>query len=104
MAEKKLKLIAQRIENSKVKCKCDFYGRGLALLLQSLEPIANAENAAVDPGVYRQWMIPTKCKCRLTDHLRISFGKCELNPKNIALWAKAKEEAARKDTEDNKQI
>jgi len=54
MAEKKLKLIAQRIENSKVKCKCDFYGRGLALLLQSLEPIANAENAAVDPGVYRQ--------------------------------------------------
>jgi len=26
----------------------------------------------------------TQCKCKATDHLRISYAKCPLNPKNIA--------------------
>jgi len=39
----------------------------------------------------------------MMDHLQISYKKCELNPKNIALWAKAAEdeEAARKEKEEN---
>jgi len=58
-AEKKIKLMAQRIENSKAKHKGDFYGRGLALCLQSSEPIANAVNAVVATLVWGQnWYLP----------------------------------------------
>jgi len=47
--------------------------------------------------------MPTQCRCGLSDHLQISYNKCELNPKNIALCAKAEEEkeTARKAMEEN---
>jgi len=51
MAEKKLKLMVQRVENSKAKHKGDFYGRGLVLCLKPLKPIANAEKAAISTGI-----------------------------------------------------
>jgi len=99
--------MVQRVENSKAKWKGDIYGRGLALCLQMAGQTANAAtatNADIASSVWGQQAIPTKCKCGLTDHIWISFWKCELNPKNIALWAKAAEEAAKKETEDNPQI
>jgi len=100
MAEKKLKLMAQHVENSKAICKGDFYGRGLALCSQTMEPMATAVNAMVATSIQRQILIPMKCKCGLSDHLRISFWKCKLNPKNIALQAKEAEEEAKKETEN----
>jgi len=50
-AEKKLKLMAQRVDNSVAKCKGDFYSRGLALQTKPLETIANREQAAISTGV-----------------------------------------------------
>jgi len=47
--------------------------------------------------IQAKWARPTKCKCGLSDHLRISYKLCELNPKNIALAieaAKAKAQVA----------
>jgi len=103
-AEKKMKLMVQRVENSEAKRKGDFYGRGLALQTKPSETIANGEPAAISTGIRGQRTIPTKCKCGQTDHLRISYWKCELNPKNIALQAKEEEEeAAKKNITENSQ-
>jgi len=60
-AEKKLKLMAQQVENSKAKWNGDFYGTGLALHLQSLELMATAVNAVVATSIQGQRLIPTKC-------------------------------------------
>jgi len=49
-------------------------------------------NEAAIPVWVGRCNIPTKCRCGMTDHLRITYGKCKLNPKNIA-QAKAEEEA-----------
>jgi len=94
-AEKKIKLKAQREDNMLAWNKGDFYGRGLALRSQTMmEDAANEPPAARVVGAKRT--TPTKCKCGLTDHSRISYGKCELNPKNIALREKAAAEEAEK--------
>ncbi len=110
-AEKKLKLMQQRVENSEAKRKGDYYGRGLALRSQVSQATVPAEtgnkaetgdaataNEAAIPVRVGRRNIPTKCRCGMSDHLRITYGKCELNPKNIAR-AKADEEA-RKAKED----
>ena len=82
-------------DNMLARNKGDFYGRGLALRSQTMmEDAANEPPAARVVGAKRT--TPTKCKCGLTDHSRISYGKCELNPKNIALREKAAAEEAGK--------
>jgi len=75
--------------------KGDFYGHGLALQSETM-----VENETNEPVCYHvgsgKRTTPTKCKCGLTDHLRISYRKCKLNPKNIALRAQAAVEEAEK--------
>ncbi len=95
------------------KQKGDFYGRGLALQSESLQDTARGETlqatdvpATSEPAEVRKRgkrATPTQCRCGLSDHLQISYNKCELNPKNIALRAKAEEEkeTARKAMEEN---
>jgi len=95
--EKKLK--AQRDENALAKHKGDFYGRGLALSLESKATgviVDASKNKLTTVHLVGKRATPTQCRCGLMDHLRISFGKCKLNPKNIALCAKAAEEEAAK--------
>jgi len=94
-AEKKLKLKAQREDNMLVRNKGDFYSQGLAL--QSAMMVENDTNEPVcfHVGGGKQ-TTPTKCKCGLMDHLKISYRKYKLNPKNVALRAKAAVEEAAK--------
>jgi len=93
-------LKAQQKENTIAKGKCDFYGRGLALCSETTEKDCTTNPAAVHIG--GKQASPTKCKCGMMDHLRISCRKCKLNPKNIALRAKAAmEEAAKNAPEAN---
>jgi len=95
------------------KQKGDFDSRGLALQCEPLQDTAHGETlqatdvpATSKPVEVRKRgkrAMPTQCRCGLSDHLRISYNKCELNPKNIALHAKAEEEkeTARKAMEEN---
>jgi len=99
--------MVQRVQNSEAKRKGNYYGRGLALRSQmegQAAKAADATTADIASSVRRQRTVPTKCKCGKIDHTRISFRKCELNPKNIALRAIAAEEAAKEKTDDNPHI
>jgi len=98
------------------KQKGDFYGRGLALQYKPLQDTARGETlqatdvpATSKPAeVCKRGKCATlnKCQCGLLDHLQLSYNKCELNAKNIALWAKAEEEkeTARKAMEENMMV
>jgi len=87
-AEKKKKLKAQREENTLAKCKGDFYGRGLALQLEAMGDIVDGINESTAVCVVGKSATPTKCKCGLMDHLRISYRKCKLNPKILPFGLK----------------
>jgi len=99
-----------------VKQKGDFYGRGLALQCTTLQDIVSGETMQAQDAtatnapaaVCKRGKCATlnKCQCGLLDHLQLSYNKCELNAKNIALWAKAEEEkeTARKAMEENMMV
>ena len=87
MAVKKIKLMQQRLENTMAKRKGDDYGHGIAITdpqerRQTKTTKTTVVRASVGRGQKRR--VPTQCKCTRTDHLRISFKDCPLNPKNIA--------------------
>jgi len=93
-AEKKLKLMQQRVDKSEYKCKGDFCGREPDLHLQTWQGTVDAAtgNEVVVPVCVGRQNIPIKCRCGKANHLRITYAKCKLNPKIIA-QAKAEEEA-----------
>jgi len=102
-AEKKIKLKANREENTLARCKGDFYGRGLALQTETDGDVVAGTTATAPISKGAKRAAATKCKCGMMDHQRISYNKCKLNPKNIALWAKAaeQEEAAKNERAGN---
>jgi len=76
----------QRSQNVVAKSKGDEYGRGVGLHGKVKEKqIAVVGKKRIQAKRAR----PTKCKCGLSDHLRITYKLCELNPKNIALAIEA---------------
>jgi len=96
--EKKIRLSKQRANDRRAKRRGDRYGRGVAILPEEDEDNV-AETGVRVSRTQRQRPSPTQCKCGRTDHVRISFNDCELNPKNIARRKAEEEEAARKQAE-----
>jgi len=84
-AAKKQKLMLERLQNHQAKRKGDAYGRGIALRAELFDEDNDAATVAAPTGIIRKTRVhATKCRCGTTDHVKINFGRCELNPKNIA--------------------
>jgi len=87
---RKLRLKEQHSQNALARCKGDEYKTGVAIGVKTvLKSVVRAKQTQAKRAK------PTKCKCGLTDHLRISYKLCELNPKNIALAVEAAKAKAR---------
>jgi len=84
---RKLRLKDQRSQNVLARSKGDEYGRGIG---DHVKP-----TAVVRKRIQVKRAKPTKCKCGLSDHLRISYKLCKLNPKNIALAIEAAQAKAK---------
>jgi len=85
-SEKKKTLKNKRVKNNRAKSKGDGYRHGIAM--ETDENHNNDHATPIEEGAASRRRAtpkqPTQCKCKATDHLRISYGKCPLNPKNIA--------------------
>ena len=100
-ASKKIRLMQLRLHNSLAKKKGDDYGHGIAIAApQQSKRKRNAKRSVVtaNVGERKQRRVPTQCKCTRTDHLRISFNNCPLNPKNIAIRLAAEAAANRNES------
>jgi len=84
---RKLRLKDQRAQNVVARNKGDEYKRGIGVHVKA--------TAVVGKRIQTKRATPTKCKCGLGDHLRISFKLCKLNPKNIALAIEAAQAKAK---------
>jgi len=77
----------ERLQNHQAKRKGDAYGRGIALQLKTSMELEDNDAGTSTGRTIKLWRTrvrATKCRCGATDHVRINFGGCELNPKNIA--------------------
>jgi len=73
----------ERQQNNQATRRGDAYGRGIALQVQ-MQQETSGNRAAVVNAQSQVWATSTKCCCGATDHVKVSFGGCRLNKKNLA--------------------
>jgi len=73
-------------EKQQGKSRGNGYHHGIAMEMDDNRNNNHATPIKEGAAAWRQAMPkqPTQCKCKATNHLRIVYGKCPLNPKNIA--------------------
>jgi len=96
---KKHRLMVERLQNNQATRRGDAYGRGMALQDET-QGRPSGDRSVVVNACSRVRARPTRCRCGATDHVKVSFGGCRLNKKNLATRTSIDNNAADNTTMD----